>query len=133
MSIRKETWEKLFKKMEALEIKEDEIIEKFIKGSGKGGQKVNKTDSCVYIKHLPTEIEVKCQSSRSREENRYYARARLVELVEEIIFKKQSKKHQKIHKIKQQKKRRSRRAKQKMLEDKLHRSKIKTLRSPISE
>lgn len=113
MSVRKETWDKLLKKMEALEIKEEEITEKFIKGSGKGGQKINKTDSCVHIKHLLTNIEVKCQSSRSREENRYHARMRLTELVEELLLGKQSKKQQEAHKIKQQKKRRLRRARKK--------------------
>ena len=64
--IKKETWEKLQQKMEALDIKEEDIVEKFIRGSGRGGQKINKTDSCVYLKHLPTQIEIKCQESRSR-------------------------------------------------------------------
>src|SRR6185436_10588305 len=44
-----------------LGIHESDLIEKFILGSGKGGQKVNKTSSCVYLKHIPTGIEVKCQ------------------------------------------------------------------------
>ena len=93
MSIKKETWDKLYKKLDALNILEDEIVERFIRGSGKGGQKINKTDSCVYLKYLPMEIEIKCQETRSREKNRYYARQRLLERVEEIILEKESKKH----------------------------------------
>jgi len=65
--------------MKQLGIDEDDLIEKFILGSGKGGQKVNKTSSCVYLKHLPTGIEVKCQQGRSRELNRYVARYELCE------------------------------------------------------
>lgn len=55
-------------------IKEDELEEKFTKGSGKGGQKVNKTSNCVYLMHLPSGIEVKCQSGRSQFDNRIQAR-----------------------------------------------------------
>jgi peptide chain release factor len=130
MSIKKETWDKLYKKLEALNILEEEILERFIRGSGKGGQKINKTDSCVYLKYLPMHIEIKCQESRSREENRYHARQRLLEMVEEIVLEKESKKQKEIHKIRQQKKRRSRKAQQKMLEDKSHRAAVKTLRQP---
>ena len=61
-------------RMLGLGISEDTLVEKFITGSGSGGQKINKTASCVYLKHLPTGIEVKCQQQRSRELNRYLAR-----------------------------------------------------------
>ena len=125
MSIRQETWDKLFKKMKALDIKEEDITEKFIRGSGKGGQKINKTDSCVYLKHIPTQIEIKCQKTRSREKNRYYARQRLVESVEVLVLKEKSKKQKEIYKIRQQKKRRSRRSKQKMLQNKHHHAEVK--------
>src|SRR5262245_2265140 len=55
-------------------IQESDLQEKFIVGSGPGGQNLQKTASCVWLKHLPTGIEVKCQKSRSREENRRIAR-----------------------------------------------------------
>ena len=45
-----------------------------IVGFGPGGQKINKTSSCVQLKHIPTGIIVKCQETRSREENRKIAR-----------------------------------------------------------
>ncbi|MDD4183782.1 MAG: peptide chain release factor-like protein, partial [Candidatus Omnitrophica bacterium] len=55
-------------------IREEDIVEKFIRASGPGGQFVNKTSSCVYLKHIPTGIEVKCQKERSQALNRYAAR-----------------------------------------------------------
>ena len=71
MFITKEKEEKLLLKMQELNIHEADLIEKFILGSGKGGQKMNKTSSCVYLKHIPTGIEIKCQKGRSRESIRY--------------------------------------------------------------
>ena len=43
-------WNKLAEWMEKLHINEDELIEKFIIGSGRGGQKLHKTASTVYLK-----------------------------------------------------------------------------------
>ena len=63
--ISKEKQEDLVRRMESLEIREDDLIEKFILGSGRGGQKINKTSSCVYIKHIPSGMEIKCQRDRS--------------------------------------------------------------------
>ena len=73
----------LMKRMQELGISEQDLVEKFILGSGHGGQKVQKTASCVYLKHLPTGFEVKCQDSRMREDNRYFARKRLCDKIEE--------------------------------------------------
>ncbi|MDP2992520.1 MAG: peptide chain release factor-like protein, partial [Deltaproteobacteria bacterium] len=64
VSEEKNKW--LTETMEALGIQEKDIEEKFIRSSGKGGQKVNKTSTCVYLKHLPTGIEVKCMKDRSQ-------------------------------------------------------------------
>lgn len=55
-------------------IDEDEIEEVFLKGGGKGGQKINKTNSKVQLKHISTGIVVSSQYSRSREQNRARAR-----------------------------------------------------------
>ncbi len=118
----------LAKRMEALGIHEEDLLEKFILGSGSGGQKINKTSSCVYLKHLPTGIEIKCQRERSRELNRYYARKELCERIEEQVLQKKSARQQQIEKIRRQKRRRSRRSKEKMLADKKQHSTVKTLR-----
>ena len=56
--------EALFERMEKLGIFEKDVIEKFIRSSGKGGQHVNKASTCVYLKHIPTGIEVKVMRGR---------------------------------------------------------------------
>jgi protein subunit release factor B len=131
--ITKEKMEALHRRMEALGIHESDLIEKFILGSGKGGQKVNKTSSCVYLKHIPTGIEVKCQQDRSRELNRYIARRELCDRFESQIHNVKSEKQQQMEKIRRQKRRRSRRSKDKMLINKKHHGEKKNLRqSPAS-
>ena len=133
MAITPEKQKALAKAMERLGIDEDDLLEKFILGSGKGGQKVNKTASCVYLKHLPTGIEVKCQKGRSRELNRYTARRMLCEKVASEIHQEKTKKQREMEKIRQQKKRRSRRLKQKILEDKKKHSDVKKMRRKIED
>jgi peptide chain release factor len=124
--------EELQARMEKLGIKESDLIEKFILGSGSGGQKINKTSSCVYLKHIPTGIEIKCQRDRSRELNRYYARRELCERIERDILKLKTEKDHEISKIRRQKKRRTRRVQQKVLEEKRARSSTKSLRQSPS-
>jgi len=126
-------WEELAARMERLGIQEGHLVERFILGSGSGGQKINKTSSCVYIKHLPTGIEVKCQASRSRELNRLYARRELCEKLEERLFKEKSAKQKEREKIRRQKQRRSRRSKEKMLAAKKILSEKKEWRKPPFE
>lgn len=118
--ITREKWQQLHVRMFSLGIYENDLIEKFILGSGSGGQKINKTSSCVWIKHEPTGITVKCQKERSRELNRYYARERLCDKLDAQINKTKSEREQAIAKIKRQKRKRSKRAKEKVLADKKH-------------
>jgi len=105
-------------RMLALGIREPELDEKFILGSGKGGQKVNKTSSCVYLRHSPTGLEVKCGQTRSREQNRFLARRELCDRLETRQHGEQSARRQAIEKIRRQKRRRSRRQKERMLVEK---------------
>ncbi len=104
--------------MESLDIKEEDLVEKFVLGSGSGGQKVNKTSSTVYLKHLPTGEEVKCGEERSRAINRFLARRILCDVIEEKKLGKESKRQQDIEKIRRQKRRRSKKAKEKVLQHK---------------
>lgn len=121
-------WKQLRTQLLELGIEETDLVEKFIIGSGHGGQKLQKTASCVYLKHLPTGIEIKCQKSRMREENRFHARRRLIEKIEEQLFEKKSQHQQDIEKLRRQKRRRSRRTKIKMLADKRQHSEVKKSR-----
>jgi peptide chain release factor len=106
----------LQEKMTELGIREEDLIERFIRSGGHGGQNVNKVSTCVYLKHVPTGVEVKCQQERSQALNRFFARRILAEKIENIILGKESEQQQRIQKIKRQKRRRSRRAKEKVLE-----------------
>ena len=126
----------LKKKMDKLEVYEKDLQEKFIRSGGKGGQNVNKTSTCVYLKHIPTGIEVKCQRERSQALNRFFARRILVNKIETIKLGRQSEEKKKIEKIKRQKRKRSKRAKEKMLTDKrktAQKKKIRTYRPSADE
>ena len=121
----------LEEKMEELGIKESDIVEKFVHSRGHGGQNVNKTSTCVYLKHLPTGLEVKCQQERSQSLNRFFARRILIEKIDTLIRGKESKEQQRIEKIRRQKRRRSKRAKEKVLELKHIQAKKKASRGSV--
>jgi len=82
VSEEKNRW--LRERMEGLGILEKDIEEKFVRSSGHGGQNVNKTSTCVYLKHVPTGIEVKCMKDRSQSINRFFARRELVTRIENL-------------------------------------------------
>ena len=106
----------LQEKMAELGIREEDIVERFIRSRGHGGQNVNKVSTCVYLKHVPTGTEVKCQQERSQALNRFLARRILTEKIENMILGKESEQQRRIEKLRRQKRRRSRRAKEKVLE-----------------
>lgn len=124
---------KLEERMQKLGVFEKDIIEKFIRSSGKGGQKVNKTATCVYLKHIPSGIEIKCQKERVQSLNRFLARRILADKIEAMIMGKESAQQQQIEKIRRQKRRRSKKAKEKVLRLKKIQSEKKKLRAPIKK
>jgi protein subunit release factor B len=105
-------------RMAKLGVRESDLVEKFILGAGAGGQKVNKTSSCVYLRHVTSGIEVKCQRERSRELNRLFARRELCDRLEARITGLKTARQQATEKIRRQKRRRSRRQKERMLDGK---------------
>jgi peptide chain release factor len=123
-------WKLLRQQMQLLDVTEADLQEKFILGSGAGGQKVNKSNTCVYLQHLPTGIDIKCQDTRSQEDNRYFARYRLCEKIKQRRDDQLSEKQQAIAKLKRQKRRRSRRAQQKRLDNKQYQAQLKKGRKP---
>jgi len=127
-------WELLRDRMRRLGIREDDICEKFILSGGPGGQKVNKTSSCVQLTHAPSGLRVKCRDSRHREINRYRARARLCDLLEEKLLGEASRIRQEFEKIRRRKRRRSRRQNEKRLAEKRLRAELKRARAqPAAE
>ena len=129
VSAEKET--ALAERMKQLGIRQEDLIEKFIRSGGHGGQNVNKTSTCVYLKHMPTGIEVKCQKERSQALNRFLARRVLADKIENLIQGKLSAEQQRIEKIRRQKRKRSKRAKEKMLAEKHIQAEKKKARKEI--
>ncbi len=116
-------------RLAALGVDESDIMEKFVRARGPGGQNVNKTSTAVYLKHLPSGIEVKMQQERSQALNRFLARRVLADKLEALTRKQQTEEQERIARIRRQKRRRSRRAQQKVLAAKRHRSQVKHARS----
>ena len=111
-----------------LKILPEDIDEFFTRGSGHGGQKINKTASCVELTHRPTGTIVRVQRFREQHLNRIEAYRLLIAKLEEQIKGAESRRRQEIFKVRKQKQRRSRKAKEKMLQKKHHRSSIKQSR-----
>ena len=126
--------EKLRIRMAELGILEENLQEKFVQGGGPGGQKINKTASCVCLRYEldeTTAFDIKCQRTRSLALNRYYARWELCERVAEHVEGERSRRQQEAEKIRRQKRRRSRRQKAKMLADKRHQGAKKAARRRV--
>lgn len=128
-----EKFSALEQRMASLGIYPEDLLEKFVRGSGAGGQKINKTSNCVFLKHIPTGIAVKCQMERSREMNRFLARRELCDQFDAIANGQASAKTQAIEKLRRQKRRRSRRSKQRSVADKRKLSEKKALRKSPGE
>jgi protein subunit release factor B len=114
--------------MEALGVSEDDLRETFVRSSGPGGQKVNKTSSCVHLVHLPTGLAVKCQQERSQALNRFLARRLLLDRIERLRKGLVEAEKARREKIRRQKRKRSQRAKEKILQDKHRQAERKAAR-----
>lgn len=120
--------ESIEKQLKKMGVFSDDLLEKYILGQGSGGQKINKTSSCVYLKHIPSGIEIKCQQSRSREENRYLARKMLLDKLVEAKQKLKQAKLKEEAKVRRQTRKRSRASKATLVESKRRISGKKQLR-----
>ena len=104
----------LLDRMRELNVKEDDLEERFIRSSGPGGQKVNKSSTSVFLRHIPTDTTVKYQKERSQALNRFFARRTLLDQIElkQKGYIKEDKKR--IDKIKSQKRKKRKRTKDKL-------------------
>lgn len=114
-----------------LGIREEDLVERFVRSPGPGGQRVNKAATCVHLRHLPSGLEVKCSLSRSQGLNRYHARVILADRLEFLEKGRLSGKARERYLVRRRKQRRSRRTRLKVRRAKEIRSERKRLRAPV--
>jgi len=109
-----------------------DVEEKFIRGSGPGGQKINKTSSTVWLRHHPTGIEVRIQAERSQAANRELAWAELAAKLEARARNAVLAAEQAREAERRRTRQKSHGQKVKMIEAKKHRAKHKARRGRVS-
>ena len=123
----------LQKRLSALKVRPEDVKEKFVRSKGPGGQNVNKVSTCVYLKHLPTGLEVKCRILRSQVLNRNLAWEMLLGKIEEKARSERALRRENAARILRQRRKRSKRAKLRILEAKRRHSDKKFSRRKIRE
>jgi len=110
----------LAERMSALGVQESDIKETFVRSGGHGGQNVNKTSTCVMLRHRPSGIQVKCQQTRHQAMNRLLARRLLLEKIEAERRNRHAAARAQAEKVRRQKRKRSHAAQQQILKEKFH-------------
>jgi len=131
MPVSSEKAKALSRRMLEMNVSESDFEESFVRSSGPGGQKVNKTSSCVHLVHIPSGLAVKCQRERSQSLNRYLARQLLLDKVERQQKGFIAEEKEMLEKIRRQKRKRSKRAKEKILAAKHQQAEKKELRGKV--
>ncbi len=121
----------LLTRMKKLRIREEDLEESFIRGSGAGGQKINKTSSTVVLRHIPSGIEVRCQRERSQSQNRLVARHELCDRLEKIFQQVRLDEQNEREKKRRQTRERPRGLKRRYVIGKRHRAGIKQGRGKV--
>jgi protein subunit release factor B len=117
--------EALAQRMRRLGLHENDLEESFVRGTGAGGQKINKTSSTVVLVHVPTGLEVRCQRERSQSLNRIIARQELCDKLEQKLQGLRQEKRNAAEKKRRQNRPRPFGLKQRILEHKHRRSSVK--------
>jgi protein subunit release factor B len=124
--------EVLQKRLTKLRVREEDLLEEFVRGSGPGGQKINKTSSTVVLRHVPSGLEVRCQRERSQVMNRYWARMELCDRLEAAHEEAKMALQNEREKTRRQNRPRPRGLKNRILKSKKNRSGVKKNRGRVS-
>ena len=115
-------------RLDALGVLPSDVEERFVRGSGPGGQKINKTSSTVCVKHRPTGVEVRCQRERSQAANREMAWAELCAKLAERLRAERAAQTDEREQCRRRNRQKSRGQKLRMIQSKKHRAGIKAQR-----
>ena len=118
-------------RLDALGLLASDVEERFIRGSGPGGQKINKTSSTVWLRHGPTQIDVRVQRERSQAANREIAWLELCDKIEARRRAEAAAQKSAREKVRRQKRGKSRAQKARMVESKRRRNTVKSNRSRV--
>ena len=124
---------KIQDKLDALGVLRGDVTERFVRGSGPGGQKINKTSSTVHLRHEPTGVEVRVQRERSQTANRELAWEELCEKLVERLRSVERERQQAVAKAKRRARPKSFRQKAIQVAGKRQRAKVKALRGSVTE
>jgi protein subunit release factor B len=116
------------RRLAALGVAPGDVEERFVRGTGPGGQKINKTASTVRLQHRPTGVEVRCQAERSQKVNRARAWAELCVKLETRRAAAAAQAQAVREAERRRTRQKSRGQKARMIETKKHRARIKQAR-----
>lgn len=122
----------IYARLALVGVRPEDVEERFVRGSGPGGQKINKTSSTVWLRHEPTGVEVRCQAERSQTANRERAWEELCEKLEARVRERREAAQQAREAERRRKRGKTRAQKLRMIETKKKRAKIKGARGRVS-
>jgi peptide chain release factor len=123
----------ILERLDSLGVLPGDVEERFVRGAGPGGQKINKTSSTVVLRHRPSGCEVRCQEERSQAANRALAWDRFCEKLETQLREGEAERRAAAEKVRRKARPKSRRQKAIQVREKRIRAEVKAgRRQPVA-